>query len=380
MGNVSLAALNLDASSIVLLSVTILAFLIPVIIILPPVTPSKSDALLQTHSPAGLPPRKSNLKTQHAPQAGRDLPKVQALMIYPIKSCQGIEVGGRAWRVLPQGLEFDRVFTFAQLRSPFPVPVDAAGEEGAHDWRFITQRQFPLLATVKVELWLPDEMKLRRQSLDPKTCGEAFLVLRFPWTERGWRGALDTALAKLARGWSGVPEREVLLPLDFPDEELVEARGYSFEEVTVWKDTPRALNMSSEIPEELQLYLGVSNKLGLFRIDPKQLREVYHCAPKKEDIGRQPVTGFQDGVSGLSNVFSSAYNEMLWLTRSQYPLHIQNLSSVQDFGAKVPKDGELQDLHALHFRPNIICKHFPLQLNSACAPQEVLLTTDTHSQ
>ncbi|KAK6064857.1 MOSC domain-containing protein [Seiridium cupressi] len=339
MGELSLDALNLDFNSIFLLSVTVLAFLIPVVIILPPVAPSKSDALLQTHSLAGLAPSKSNLKSQYTPKVheARDdqKPKVQALMIYPIKSCKGIEVSKA--RVLPQGLQFDRLFTFAQLKSQFPAPVDGStgDEKDRHSWAFITQRQFARLATVTVELWLPDEMKLRKQSM--KT-NEAFLILRFPWKERGWRGLVDTFAAKLTKGWRGEPEIEVLLPVDYPREELIKARGYTYEDVTIWKDTVTAVNMGNEIPEQLRLYLGVSNKLGLFRIDPGNLRDVYKNAPKKEVIGWQPVAAFQDG----------------------YPLHIQNLASVQKFSTEVPKDEDLKQLDILRFRPNIILSGAPV--------------------
>jgi hypothetical protein len=304
MGDLSLASLNLDANAVFLLTVTVLAFLIPVVVILPPVSPSKSDALLQTHSLAGLAPSRSNLKTQymagaHDPQDG-ERPKVQALVVYPVKSCKGIEVSKA--RVLPQGLEFDRLFTFAQLKSKFPVPVEADGnavnvgtEAGSHSWTFITQRQFSRLTNVAVELWLPDEMKLRKQSM--KT-NEAFLILRFPWKKRGWKGVLDTIAAKLTKGIRAEPETEILLPVAYPNDELIKARGYTYEDVAVWSDKVSALNVSTEIPEELRLYLGVSNKLGLFRIDPGNLREVSHeSAPSKEVIGWQPVTAFQDAVS-----------------------------------------------------------------------------------
>ncbi|KAG4220081.1 hypothetical protein PC116_g31440 [Phytophthora cactorum] len=54
--------------------------------------------------------------------------------------------------------------------------------------------------------------------------------------------------------------------------------------------------MEKDLPGELQRYLGVSNKLALFRVDPGQLREVYRTAPRKEEAGYQPVTGFQDAV------------------------------------------------------------------------------------
>ncbi|KAL7627557.1 hypothetical protein AAE478_001750 [Parahypoxylon ruwenzoriense] len=333
----SLSKLNLDFSSIFLLSITILAFLVPVVVILPPVGLQKSDALLQTHSKAGIQdPNKSNLKkqfsTEHAPRAG-DPPRVQSLVIYPVKSCKGIELTRS--KVLPSGLQFDRLFTFAQLKSPFPVAVDAKDEEKSkHKWEFVTQRQFSSLANVSVDLWLPDEMKLRKQSM---RTNEAFLILRFPWKESGWRGLYSTIEAKLARGRSAEPEIEILLPIDFPSEAEIKEKGYTFEDVGIWRDTVNALNLQNELPDELRRFLGVSNKLGLFRIDPAGLREVYRCAPRKEEAGYQPVTGFQDA----------------------YPLHLMNLNSVQEFSTEVPKDDNLKELDVIRFRPNIILSGAP---------------------
>lgn len=294
-----LADLNLDFGAIVLLFITVCAFMVPVAVVLPPVPVRKSDALLQTHTRAGVPKAKSGLNNQHtadhasAKDAGASA-TVQSLFIYPVKSCRGIEVSRS--RVLPQGLEFDRLFTFAQLKSPFPVALDASDDaRNQHRWEFITQRQFPLLATVKVDLWLPDEMKLRRQSMQPTK--EAFLIVRFPWKEEGWRGLLSTVAAKLAGGAAAQPEKEILLPVDFPSVAEIKDKGYTFEDVKIWKEVVKALNISTELPRELMLYLGVSNKLGLFRVDPAGLREVYRCAPLKEEAGYQPITGFQDAVS-----------------------------------------------------------------------------------
>ncbi len=73
-------------------------------------------------------------------------------------------------------------------------------------------------------------------------------------------------------------------------------RAYTYEEVTIWRDRVRALNMEVELAPELQLYLGVSNKMALFRVNPDELRQIYRCAPRVEEAGYQPVTGFQDAV------------------------------------------------------------------------------------
>ncbi|KAI1175369.1 MOSC domain-containing protein [Nemania sp. FL0916] len=329
--------LNLDFSAVLLLLVTVCAFMIPVAVVLPPVPVRKSDALLQTHTRAGVARAKSALANQfgseHAPRDGRPA-TVQSLLIYPVKSCRAIELARS--RVLPQGLEFDRLFTFAQLKSPFPLSLDTAAQASSqHQWEFVTQRQFPRLATVKVDLWLPDEMKLRKQSM--ALTKEAFLILRFPWKEDGWRGLLSVLLAKLSRGVAAEPEMEILLPVDFPSAAEIKDKGYTFEDIKIWKEVVKALNMSTELPRELMLYLGVSNKLGLFRIDPAQLREVYRCAPHIDEAGYQPVTGFQDA----------------------YPLHLITLNSLQQFSEEVPKDDQLQELDVRRFRANIILSGVP---------------------
>ncbi|KAI0171886.1 hypothetical protein GGR52DRAFT_573037 [Hypoxylon sp. FL1284] len=337
----ALSGLQLDASGLFLLAVTICAFLIPVVVILPPVGLQKSDALLQTHTKAGVDGARSNLRDQHSAAAAVDgdgPARVRSLVVYPVKSCRGVELTRS--RVLPSGLQYDRLFMFAQLRSPFPVAAadddDEATKKAAadHKWEFVTQRQFARLAGVTVDLWLPDEMKLRKQSMRTT---EAFLIIRFPWREPGWRGLFSVAAAKLARGRKTVPEVEVLLPLDFPSADEIKEKGYAFEDVRIWKETVRALNMSRELPDELRRFLGVSNKLALFRLDPDQMREVYRCAPSEEEAGYQPVTGFQDA----------------------YPLHLMNLSSLHKFSEEVPKDENMKQLDVLRFRPNIILSGAP---------------------
>lgn len=288
----------LDGAGIFLVLFTVCVFFLPIFTLFPPVSPSRSDAIRATHIKVGLSRSKSNLRRAQrepssASQSGSPT-KVESLWIYPVKSCKGIEVARS--KVLPTGLEFDRLFTFAQLRSPFPVGLDSTREEkGQHRWEFITQRQFPLLATLQVDLYVPDASTATGQASDRQT--ESFLVVRFPWREEGLRGALEWIAAKIRRGLSAQPEKEVLLPVSFPSDGEIKQLGYTYEQVTIWRDTLQALNVAAELPRELRLYLGVSNKLGLFRIDPDRLREVHRCAPGKAEAGYQPVTGFQDAVS-----------------------------------------------------------------------------------
>ncbi|GKT59265.1 mosc domain-containing protein [Colletotrichum tofieldiae] len=321
---------------------TFICFLVPVLYLFPPIPATTSDALRATHSKIGVAPPKSNLRDQFSAaehqktgaDAAKEAARVKALCVYPIKSCRGIEVTRS--KLLPTGLEFDRLYTFVQLKSPFPVAVDGAAGDGrdTHSWEFITQRQFPQLATVKVDVFVPDATK---NTVFLEKSGDAWIVLRFPWREPGWRGTMQWVAAKIRDGWRGEPEMEVLLPVEFPTEKEIEERGYTREDVKVWKEMVPALNMEKEIPGELSRYLGVSNKLALFRVDPGKLREVYRCAPTKEEAGYQPVVGFQDA----------------------YPLHLMNTSSLRDFDAQVPKDEDLQHLDVRRFRSNIIVSGAP---------------------
>ncbi|KAK3990108.1 molybdenum cofactor sulfurase [Cladorrhinum sp. PSN332] len=346
----------IDPTAIFLVVFTIFVFLLPLFIYFPPVPPSQRDALLETHSPIGLGQTKLEKK-----EAGKSPKKTAAattinnLWIYPIKSCKGIQVSES--KVLPSGLEFDRLYTFAQLKSPFPLGLDSPDDEKtAHKWEFITQRQFPLLATVHVDLYVPDVDKARGRPLDSKV-SDSFLLVRFPWQERGLLGALSWVAAKIARGRNAVPEKEVILPVTFPSQREIEARGYTHEQVTIWRDTVTALNMEADLPRELRLYLGVSNRLGIFRIDPARLRQVFRCAPTQEEAGYQPVTGFQDA----------------------YPLHLLNLSSVRDFGAKIEID-DFQDLDPRRFRANIIVDGGDLSPYEEETWKKVRFTGGKHTQ
>lgn len=355
------APLPLDAGSIFVLTVTLIVFCGPLLFLFPPFPPRKSDALDETHNKLGVEQAKSNL-TDYAKldnvalESTTAVGKIKSLFVYPIKSCKGIELT-RA-KVIPTGLEFDRLFTFAQLKSPFPVAVDDS--DGAkpkeHTWEFITQRQFPLLATVEVELWQPDLGKIKGfRDLAAGSSDEVYLIVRFPWREGGWRGAWESFAAKCLRGWRATPTIEVLLPMAFPDKNEIARKGYEFERVRVWGEETVALNMGNELPEELRLYLGVSNKLALFRVDPEALREVGKNAPGETVAGYRPVVGFADSVSATSD--SHVVHGLglgLGLTEEKkYPVHIMNLASVRDLESKVTKDKDLEELSPRRFRANI---------------------------
>lgn len=218
--------------------------------------------------------------------------RLKSMWIYPVKSCRGVELGrGMA---IATGMEYDRQFTFAQLKDPLPAAANSADKDKpAHRWEFITQRQFPLLAKVRTEMWAPDQAVDTYTPHTEDVESGGVIVVSFPYQEPGWRGAV----ARWGAAVKGtVPEKHFRIPFD-PTPVQIERAGYSYENLTIWKDTVRALNVEVDIPEELRYYLGISNKLGLFRIDSSQPREVYRNAPTKEELGYQPVTGFQDAVS-----------------------------------------------------------------------------------
>ncbi|KAL2267631.1 hypothetical protein VTJ83DRAFT_4908 [Remersonia thermophila] len=346
-----------DATGVFMVAVTILAFFLPLLLIFPPFPPSQRDALLETHVQVGVAPAKSALhdanrkRADAAKNAEKEPNKetantttnttaskttkttIRSLWIYPIKSCRGIEL--RQSKVLATGLEYDRLYTLAQRESSpgSAAASSAAGTDhgGSPDWHFITQRQFPLLATVSVDLFVPDVVKARGH---PSTASaQPFLLVRFPWRAPGLRGAVAWLAAKFTRGWSAQPEMEFVLPVAFPeDPEAAAERGYRRATVKIWRDVVEALDVSTELPPELGQYLGVSGPLALLRVDPARLRAVRRCAPSADAAGYQPVTGFQDA----------------------YPLHLLNLTSVWDFEAKIDKDDDLRELDPRRFRANII--------------------------
>ncbi|PTB70627.1 hypothetical protein BBK36DRAFT_1108124 [Trichoderma citrinoviride] len=321
-----------DPVAVILLLTTVVVFAIPVFILFPPIPVERSDALQQTHSKVGISPSHSNLRTQTSPdhnhQPGKPA-RIQSLFIYPVKSCRGIEV--EQSRVLPKGLEFDRLFAFARQK---PEAKDAVvpsgeGETQRARWEVLTLRQVPLLANVQVDLWLPDASRTSRLL---GRVGGRFVVIRFPWRDPGLKGVIQWISAKLSRGLGGIPEKEFMLSIDFPSPEEIKAAGYCYEDTRFFSKTIQALNLRNEVPPELGLYLGVTAPVSIFMIDPARRREVFRNAPRKEDAGYQPVIDFQDA----------------------YPLHLLSLTSVRALESKVQKDEHLEFLDARRFRPNII--------------------------
>ena len=274
---------------------------------------------------------KSNLQDEHAchPSSGSGDGsfRVKSLFIYPIKSCRGVELDQSA--VVSTGLQYDRQFCLAQLVSPFPASAtDSKEQRAAHRWRFVTQRELPLMSQVRTEMWVPDPSAPGYAPDLPYVRAGGAIVVTFPFRPDGWPRLL-ARLAATLRG--GAPERSFTIPFA-PSAADVAAR-YAREPVTIWRESPAAINMSALLPPELRYAIGARNPLALFRIDVP--RTVLRTAPRKEALGWQPVTSFADA----------------------FPLHVLGLASVRDLSARQPADAPR--LNVRRFRPNVIVEGAP---------------------
>jgi hypothetical protein len=227
---------------------------------------------------------------------------VERLFVYPIKSCYPLELESAS--VLPMGMKHDRMFSFAQLLSSVPQQDHIGHYVTIHKWQMVTQRLCPFLTKVRTEIWVPD---LNSAKNDPDgewaKCG-GFISVTFPFTP-----SIDCSVQGICNLWKVIkslptqPSLSFRVPLD-PPQEYIDEKGYSLEEMTIWKDSPKALNMGCEIPPtvlaSLKYAMGISNPLTLFRVHSEHPREVFRNAPRKEDLGYQPITGFQDAVGNVS--------------------------------------------------------------------------------
>lgn len=251
--------------------------------------------------------------------------KVKSLWVYPFKSCKGVELDAGA--VISTGMEYDRVFSLAQLKGPSSASGSKSdADKSAYKWEFITQRQFPLMALVRTEIWVPDLASPTHSSSLPEVKSQGVIVVRFPYRQGGLKGFVTRAAATLT---GQALEKTFQIPFN-PTEKQIKQNSYFLEEMKIWKDSPQAINMTTILPPELKAALGVRNPLGLFRISNDHLRKVFRCAPSKEELGYQAVTGFADA----------------------YPLHIMNLASSLDVAQRV--NDSIPLLSVLRFRPNII--------------------------
>ncbi|KAK3672095.1 hypothetical protein LTR78_008065 [Recurvomyces mirabilis] len=315
---------------------------------------------------AGLVGR-SNLKSldQQLAQAEGSAPRIKALFTYPVKSCRGVELA--ASEVEGTGLKYDRSFTFAhsvptqESSADKELNEDDVTPEPGHHWRFITQREFPRLALIETELWLPDT---RRKSAASRTDGgDTKNQLAGPSRPRS-RARGDTLVGVLEQGSdkakrhangsdsstkSGclilrfptpslfglmTQQAAIVLPLD-PSPNHAKAKGYTSEQLSIWKDIALATNVTNELdPKALGLlrkFLGVTKPLALFRLDTSHKRPVSRCLPK-DPHGECFEVGFADA----------------------FPVNLLGMASVKATDDQLPKEADVKGrLDARRFRANI---------------------------
>lgn len=253
--------------------------------------------------------------------------KVKSLWVFPVKSCRGIEL--QDGQVIKTGMAYDRQFALAQL---LEIPDKSNPSKKEQQWKFITQRERPQMARVRTEIWIPDP-SLPEYSLDQSfTESQGFLILLFPIEKAFW-GLTSRLIVKM--GGTKL-ETQFRLPWN-PSPVQIETLGYNVEKMAIWRDSPDSLRMGSTlvrhdnpIMEKLREFLDIPNPLAIFRVPADPVRNLYRCAPKKEELGYQAQVGFQDS----------------------YPLHIINLASVHNLSSRLAS-GKPQ-LNVLRFRPNII--------------------------
>ncbi|KAK6007807.1 hypothetical protein QM012_004621 [Aureobasidium pullulans] len=265
--------------------------------------------------------------------------RIKALFIYPIKSCKPVEIDHDD--VILTGLRYDRQFCFAQLKTEEAEKEEgdlSVGTKWVHNWKFITQRNVPRLSQVDVKVWVPDPSS---PSYSPEAewvrskgcivCSFAFTP-EWSWNLEGLKTAFSLLKTKVAqRDIRAEPRITFKLPIA-PDEKR--SQKYSREVMKIWKCSPMAINITSEIPTDtlakLKYFLGVSNPLALFMADPLNHRQVFRNAPTAEEAGYQPGVGFADA----------------------YPLSIMGIASVQKV-SKTITNLPTPHLDALRFRANI---------------------------
>ena len=265
---------------------------------------------------------KSSQKTTSHPHGGPY--RVKSIWIYPVKSCRGVELYSST--VLQAGLQYDRQFSLAHRITP--RPNSKTGEQQSPYWKFLTQRDYPLLSQVTTEMWIPDPRNSLYGPDLPYVQSGGAVILTFPHPCRGVSGFFRRRICAL---FGTSPTKLAIMPFDPTPAQIADAK-YTIENFTIWKDTVPALNMGVHIPRELTEYLGFppSTEVSIFRVAEEKEREVFRCAPRKDVLGYQPVVGFADA----------------------YPVNILGVASVRALSAMQPHGSAR--LSARRFRPNIL--------------------------
>lgn len=253
--------------------------------------------------------------------------RVKTIYVHPIKSCAPIELA--IADVDAEGLTYDRKFAFAELLKPLSIKADASDEDKMPRWTFRTLRQpgYEKLALVKPEIWIPTSTNAQDSGRLGCVEQEGALIVKYPNEPTGTLAALDRLMLK----WGLLPKESSFRVPFHPGKN----HKYPLERVNIWVDNPTWLNMGEHVPNDFKEWLGIKNPFTIFRADPDSYRNIFRCAPRKEEIGYQPAIGFQDA----------------------YPLNLMNIASVHDVSKKV--GSTINGLSVRRFRTNIVLEGPP---------------------
>lgn len=204
---------------------------------------------------------------------------VESLWIYPVKSCCGIRLS--AAMIDRAGFEFDRQFMFVQKKA---VKHTASRESMSDFYDCVTLRNYPRMTLVEAALYV-DEEAYRAGKISGK------LVVSYPQISRGLSGTWERLLMLFSRR---APSKSFTVPFGPPASPAV-ARACQAEYVKIWGNEMQAA-VYTNLPKSLKEFLGAGDNLALARTDQAFLRDVYRCAPRKEQLGFQPAVHFQDAV------------------------------------------------------------------------------------
>ncbi|PKX90636.1 MOSC domain protein [Aspergillus novofumigatus IBT 16806] len=265
----------------------------------------------------GLPPGRSNLHDEFdhkygqgtssdVDDKGQPLCRVKALFTYPIKSCAAVELD--VADVVSTGFAFDRQFCFAEQFAPDHASASDGKAQPYWDTRTLRNGHYSRLTLIRPEIWVPDPAAPDYAPDLDEVRSQGVMVVYY--SRPAARGHLSY-LVKLGIALRLLPrELSFSVPLVPPPDR---AGAYPSVPVKIWKDTLVAYDYGQHLPHALREFLappdvGVSRPLTLFRVEPTHHRQVFRNAPRKEELGFQPVTVFADA----------------------YPLNILNIASVQD--------------------------------------------------
>lgn len=286
----------------------------------------------------GIPHHKTNLHDEYDPKYSQSVPekhtdpenkpswRIKALFAYPIKSCAGLELDTAD--VVPTGFTYDRQFCFAE----YIAPKTSTNESQQAHWTARTLRDGSLcrMALIRPEIWVPDPTAEDYSPELQEVRSQGILVIHYP---RVTAGILSSFAVKLGM-MLGLLSKELSFRVPFsPQQDSDPKSTYPLTAVKIWKDNPLAHDYGCHLPPSLHRFLDPDRTRGpltLFRVNSSHHREIFRNAPRKEDIGFQPVTGFADA----------------------YPIHLLNIASVQDIASKCKTD--IPELSIRRFRANII--------------------------